>query len=245
MYGALVSGYGSAAVVLLAAGRRRRDLWPPSAPEGGLRLTIVIPLLVAVLLIGELFRRGLLLPSGDWPVLARMANQFLIFSPVFVAATIGALRGPDVARRVAFMPKNKVWLRLACGIAAAGVALIAYYSVSGRLSQLPASAAAMLSPPLLAYAVQILGEDLAIGMLLAASLRRLKPWLSIVACGLLFAASHVPAMIAADTSVADFARLVADGLLAAGIVALLLRLRDVWLIWPVHVAMDLTQFVKL
>jgi membrane protease YdiL (CAAX protease family) len=100
------------------------------------------------------------------------------------------------------------------------------------------------SPSNIPYGIQILGEDLGIAMLLASLLRIIKPRTAVIVTGLLFALGHVPAMVTGGATGSEFVRLISDGLLAAGVVAVLLRLRDVWVLWPVHVAMDLTQFLR-
>jgi membrane protease YdiL (CAAX protease family) len=122
-------------------------------------------------------------------------------------------------------------------------ALVAHQAVVGRLDTFPSSLAQIVHPANISYGIQILGEDLGIAMLLASLLRKIRPRTAVIATGLLFAAGHVPAMVTGGAVGPEFLRLIADGLLAAAVVAVLLRMRDVWVLWPVHVAMDLTQFL--
>ena len=66
-----------------------------------------------------------------------------------------------------------------------------------------------------------------------------------IGAALLFAAAHVPAMVAQGASVEELlglARDVALGLLVLGSV---LRSGDILWFWPIHVVMDLTQFPRV
>jgi hypothetical protein len=59
----------------------------------------------------------------------------------------------------------------------------------------------------------------------------------------MFALGHVRQLVAATATTAEYVVLVVDAVLAAGMTLLLFRVPEVWLLWPVHVALDLTQFV--
>jgi hypothetical protein len=243
-YGALVAGYACAVVVMLAVAAQSDRLWPRSAHGVGLPLRYVLVPLGAVIAIGLLAQRGLLFPTaGEWRILTAALNQLLIFSPVFGVAGYALARG-DLSRARVMLPRDHVPVRLGLGLLAALVALVAHHATLARLDDVPASFAQIVSPVNVSYLIQILGEDLAIAMLLASLLRTITPRTAVVATGLLFALGHVPAMIDGGRPASEFARLVADGLLAAGVVAALLRMRDVWVLWPVHVVMDLTQFLR-
>lgn len=245
-YWALLAGYAAGLLVLTLPLRALGSLWPREAErEPGWPIRRVAMLLVGIIIVGQMFQAGWLIPSTAGRVFARMANQALIFSPVFIAAIVAASRGPAYLRRVALIPSDRVWQRLAVGITAAALAFLVHQGVARGWADFGASLRQVTSPELLSHAVQILGEDIAIAMLLAAIVTRVRPRVAIVATGLLFALGHVPTMLVAGTTAAELARLVADGLLAAAVVAALLRMRDVWAIWPMHVAMDLTQFLRL
>lgn len=205
----------------------------------------VLAMVAAVVLIGQVIQvAGLASRSANHRIALRVMTQLLIFSPVFIAAAMAARRGDAYARRVAFVPTDRVATRLASGSAAAAIALIVHEAAARRLTDLGGTAASLIEPVRLSHAVQILGEDLGIGILLASSLRRFKPATAAVVTGSLFALGHIPAMLTAGQPLSEFVGLVADGLLAASVVSLLFRVRDVWAIWPVHVIMDLTQFLE-
>lgn len=246
-YAALVAGYGVAAAGLLFAARDER-FWPsharaPLAP--GLSLPRVLPILVAVVLIGQIMQRLVEAPSDAIPRLVFLtASQLVIFAPVFVIAGVALHRGDAESRRVVLLPRTFVAERLLVGVAAAAAALLAHQAVAGRIPLLGESVAGLLSLRHVQHLPQILGEDLAIALLLSSLLHHVRARTAIVATGLLFALGHVPAMLGSALRASDLAQLVADGLLSAAVVAVLLRLRDVWCVWPVHVVMDLTQFIE-
>ncbi len=245
MYVPLVAGYVCAIIVLVAVASRSDRLWPRATHEGGLTLKVVVPLIGAVIAIGLIAQRGLLIPvAGEWRWLIGVLNQLIIWSPVFAVAGHALARGGEVSRAKVMLPRDQVPLRLGVGVLAGLCALVAHQATAGRLDTLPSSIAQIIRPANIPYGVQILGEDLAIAMLLASLLRKITPRTAVVATGLLFALGHVPAMITDGATMSDFVRLFADGLLAAGVVVVLLRVRDVWVLWPVHVAMDLTQFLR-
>lgn len=246
-YASLVAGYGVAAVGLLFAARFER-FWPshtrvPLAP--GLPLPRVVLILVAVVLIGQIMQRLVGAPAGAIPrLLFLTASQLVIFGPVFVIAGIALHRGDAEARRVVLLPRTFVAHRLLVGVAAAAAALLAHQAVADRIPLFGESFARLFSLRHVQYLPQIFGEDLAIAMLLAGLLHHVRARTAIAATGLLFALAHVPAMLGTALRASEFAQLVADGLLSAAVVAVLLRLRDVWCVWPVHVVMDLTQFIE-
>src|SRR5688500_8431572 len=132
MYAALVAGYASAIVFLLVAARWNQPLWPRIEPiPRGLPLRYTALSLALVLVIGQLFSSGLLLPAnGRLEILARTANQFLIFAPVFAIGAILLVRGDDRARRIALLPGDHLHWRIGFGILAALVAVTAYQIIA-------------------------------------------------------------------------------------------------------------------
>ena len=76
----------------------------------------------------------------------------------------------------------------------------------------------------------------------SAALRR--PWLVAAIVAALFAAGHVPGMLASGAGVAELIPLILDAALGVGILLVLNRSADIWWFWCVHFAMDMTQFFK-
>ena len=245
MYPALYAGYAAAALALWGAAAVRPALWPRAVqtPNASLPLWRTLAIIISVLALGQVYQAGLMLPEHTtWRDAARLANQLLIFLPVFAVVAVSMHDGDETVRGRAFVPRNGIAQRLAIGCAVAAIATFVFLTVrpdAARLSTMPAR---LLASPNAAHAAQILGEDFAMGLILASAVRHVGPKAAVIAAGSLFAAGHIPTMVAQGAPLADFPALAADAGLAAGMMALVLRLRDLWPIWPVHVAMDLMQF---
>ena len=68
---------------------------------------------------------------------------------------------------------------------------------------------------------------------------------AVVAAASLFAAGHIPSMLARGASLTELAALVRDVTLGLVVLGTVLRSRDILWFWPVHVTMDLTQFARV
>jgi hypothetical protein len=88
-------------------------------------------------------------------------------------------------------------------------------------------------------------EDLTIAILfvrLAQAAGRLGATL-VVAC--LFAAGHIPAMLAQGASWLEVAGTLRDAGLGVAVILVLQRSRDVLWFWPLHYCLDMTQFARI
>ena len=65
---------------------------------------------------------------------------------------------------------------------------------------------------------------------------------TIVLVAVLFAAGHIPSLLATGAAVEDLIALLADAGLAIAVLCVLQRLADIWWLWCVHFAMDMMQF---
>jgi hypothetical protein len=242
-YAALLGGYAVACAILLAASSRQRLLWPRAEPSAaaGPRLPEVMLLLVGVIAIGQLYQQGMLLTErGSWREAARTVNQLLIFAPIFARLAMAVYRGRS--RAIALAPVDHLGARLAIGIATVAVAVAVYLLILPKNTPASTVIERLFSARSVAFAVQILGEDLGIGLLLASLARHVRPQRAVLASAMVFAAAHIPAMIKRREVAGEFIHLVGDAGLAALAVAVVFRLRDVFVLWPVHVALDLMQF---
>jgi hypothetical protein len=68
---------------------------------------------------------------------------------------------------------------------------------------------------------------------------------TVIGAALLFAGAHVPAMIAQGASAGELLGLVRDAILGLLVLGAVLRSGDILWFWPIHVAMDLTQFPRV
>lgn len=239
-YYALLISY-AAALALRLLYERIREL--PAAPaveferparEFGFAMAAVI----CVLLVGQIYVRGLLLPAtGAGAAIIESVNQIVIFSPLILLLVIRRQ-----APRTAWLPRDRVAERIGLGIALAlisvGIFLI-YRADSRPLSDVLFDT---FAPQNLPHLVQVFLEDVSIAIIFV----RLRAWIgtrwSIGLVATLFAAAHIPAMLAGGAALADLHTLLLDAALAVGILAVLQRVCDIWWFWWVHFAMDMMQY---
>jgi hypothetical protein len=88
-------------------------------------------------------------------------------------------------------------------------------------------------------------EDIAIAILMVRFAAAIGPRRAILVVAALFAAGHIPALLATGGTQAELISLVRDAALAAGVIAVALRGADVWILWPIHFAMDMSQWINV
>jgi len=204
------------------------------AREFGLAMAAV----VCVLLIGQLYIRDLLLPStGRAAALLESVNQIAIFSPLLLLLVIRR-QSP----RTAWLTRSRVVERIGLGIALALVSVAVFVAFRAESRPLVHVLADSFAPRNSPHLVQVFLEDVSIAIIFV----RLRAWIgtgwSIGLVAALFAATHIPAMLAGGAALADLQTLVLDATLAVGILAVLQRVRDIGWFWWVHFAMDMMQY---
>ena len=244
-YPPLVAAYAVALVSWYAVSLRPWSPWrePPELEldhpwrETGYALAAAI----AVILLGQLWVRGIRLPERGsiGPAIAAV-NQILIFSPMPLLLLI---RGHDSA--TAWLPLPRWGARLAIGVSLAAIAVTVYsllradaagpFTIMGRI----------LSYQHLDEAVQVLMEDVTIAILLARLAAATGRARAVVIVAALFAAGHIPALLASGAPVSQLWSLLLDATLAVAVLGALLRSRDILWFWCLHFAMDLTQFDRV
>lgn len=241
-YGALVTGYGAAMAGWLLINRFVPGVWPavPSATfERPWRAFGAAMLGVAgVLVVGQAFLRGWLLPErGPFAPILGALNQVAIFAPVLLVL---AIRREPLS--TAWLTARRLPVRLAAGAALALLALMTYTIARRDADGLPVVVARILQYPHLDEACQVLLEDITIAVLFVRLAAATSSRTAIGVVALLFAAGHVPAMLAGGAGMAELASLGRDVLLGVALIAVLQRSRDVLWFWCVHFAMDMSQF---
>jgi len=96
----------------------------------------------------------------------------------------------------------------------------------------------------ISIAVQVLLEDILIAALAARLVAATKVWIAIVVAAALFAAAHIPAMLAEGAGLSQLSTLLLDTGLGVLVIGAIITSRNVWWFWPIHAVMDLTQFLK-
>jgi len=235
--------YGAASVGWLVASRVWSTLWPkPSPPRFARPWREVAYGLIAcagVVAIGQLYQRAWHFSAvGTMAPVAGAVNHFLIFSPIGLLLLI---RGQTLD--TAWVPRNRILTRVAIGLGLAGIAIFAYCVSRGRSGEFFPLIGRVYRFDRLEHLAQVFFVDVAIAVMivrLSAALRR--PWLAAILVGAMFAAAHIPALIGQGASSADLLRLVWDSLLFTAVVLIAQRSGDIWWLWCVHFAMDMTQF---
>lgn len=241
-YPALVVGYAAAMVGWLLLSWRFRDLWPAARPvefpHPWRSIGAVMIGGVAVLLVGQAFVRGWLLPEQGplGPVLGAV-NQVVIFAPLLL---VPMLRKETAAS--AWLSMQRLPARLAAGAGLAVLALGMYTLVRDGSDGLPAVLPHAFSYGRLDEAVQVLLEDITIAILFVRIAAAVGPRKATALVALLFAVGHIPALLAGGAAPAELLSLVRDVLLAIALITILRRSRDIVWFWPVHFVMDMSQF---
>jgi len=192
----------------------------------------------AVLGIGILYSQGWLLPatSRHRPALDAV-NQVLIYSPIPLLLLVRR-QGPETA----WLPTRRILSRVGVGLVLALLALLLYALVRTGVQAWPELVLQTYQPRHISYLVQVLLEDfgIAVAFVRFRAALGLRPTLLIVAT--LFAAAHIPGLLASGATLTDIVTLSGDVGLGVLALAVLQRARDIWWFWMVHFALDMTQF---
>lgn len=190
----------------------------------------------AVLAIGQFYTRGMLLPESNGALKA--LNQALIFAPILVF--LAWKRSPSVA----FLPQRSALIGLGLGALLALSATIIYFLARGRAQYIDDALAFLVDARHIPLLVQVLFEDIGIAILLGLAAAVLGPRGAVIAAALLFAAAHIPAILAGGASAASLTPLFLDTILGTLVMGAVLRTRSIWWFWPVHSVLDVLQFFK-
>ena len=242
-YYGLLAGYATAILACLLVARLLPALWPRREavlfPHPWREVAWALLGVVGVLLIGQLYVRHWLLPARSlWEPLIEGANQALIFLSI-LAVPLFRHHGLDTA----WIPVDRIWARLLVGLLLAALAVLAFSLVAPGYNGWLAIYPRVYSPKNFGLLVQVFCEDVAIAILLVRFRAAIGLWATILLVAILFAAAHIPAMVATGASLSELARLVMDAGLGTVVLFVAQRSADVWWLWCVHFAMDMMQFV--
>ncbi|MDT8340943.1 MAG: hypothetical protein RQ751_05475 [Longimicrobiales bacterium] len=243
---ALLAGYAAALAGWWGIHRLiRPGLWPAGEavsferPWAEFGLAVLAAALTP--LVGQFWVRGLLLPEeGAFGPLLASVNQIAIFAPVL--AFIG-LRGLD--RNGVWLGGNRIGERLGAGAVLAMLALLAWSLVRADDHGFLTSLLRVPRYGNLDVPVQVLLEDVTIALLFVRLCAAAGHRVAIGAVALLFAAGHVPTLLATGAPLAELVALLGDAGLAALVLSVLWRSRDITWFWLVHTMLDMTQFTRV
>jgi multisubunit Na+/H+ antiporter MnhB subunit len=241
-YAALVVSYGAALAGWLLLHRFLHGLWPAAEPArfahpwratGAALLGVV-----GVLLVGQAYVRGWMLPEvGIVGPIFGAINQIAIFAPILLVLVFR--REPASS---AWLSRDRLPARMAAGAGLAILALGVYTLVRAEADTLPTVLSRVVSYGHLDEAVQVFLEDITIAILFVRLAAAIGPAKATGLVALLFAAGHIPAMLAGGADAAQLALLARDMLLGVALITVLQRSRDIVWFWFVHFAMDMSQF---
>ena len=241
-YAGLFFGYAIGLVAMFVIARQAPHIWPvrpaPRFERPWREVGWAFVAAAGVLAIGMLYSRGWLLPatSRGRPLLDAV-NQLLIYGP-FLLLLAWRRHGLETA----WLPTRNIPLRIGTGLALALLALATYAVVRFGIGAWPSLVAHVYSPRHFSYFVQVLLEDISIAILFVRVRSVLGlPW-TLIVVAVLFAAAHIPGLLASGAVATDLLHLFGDVALGILGLALLQRLQDVWWFWGVHFALDMTQF---
>ncbi len=244
-YPSLVVAYLVGLCGWLVASRFAPNVWPRKREDGFTRpwkeLGVALVGALGILAMGQLWTRGIRLPEEGalGPVLGAI-NQGLIFAPILLVV---------VLRRhswsTAWLPGRRVPVRVVTGLVLASLAVSAYSLVRAGAQAPWIVLSRIWRYEHLDLMAQVLLEDLTIAILfvrLAGAIG--SPWATVVvAC--LFAAGHIPAMVAHGATWVELGGLLRDAGLGVAVILDLQRSRNVAWFWCIHFCLDMTQFPRI
>ena len=189
--------------------------------------------------IGQLYMQGYLLPhKGYLSFLTESLNQVLIFLP-FPLLLIFRQQAIETAWiQVSHRPRS-----IGIGLGLAALAIAVFLLGKGNIKQYTEVWVQVYSPQNLPHLVQVFFEDFAIALCFV----RFQAWLgkrkAIWIIALLFAAAHIPAMLADGVSPATMTSLLLDAGLGILVLSILNKSQDILWFWMLHFALDMMQFV--
>jgi hypothetical protein len=172
--------------------------------------------------------------------LFRSANQVLIFLP---ALAVLVLQGSFWRKN--FLPLEGAAGSLILGLGLALAAFTVFVAARHGIGAWPEMGRQIAGPASISIAVQVLLEDILLAALAARLLAATNWMVAIGAVAALFAAAHIPAMLAEGVALNELGSLVLNTGLGVVVIGAIIVSRNVWWFWPLHAVMDLTQFLRV
>ena len=216
-----------------------RDAQRPQFAQPWREVGIVLLAVVGTLLLGQLWVRGIRLNmTGPWAPVGESINQIIIFGPIIA---VPILRRHGWAS--AWIRRDQIAIRLAIGLVLALVALLLFSTLEREAASWSDAVREVFAPSRAHLAVQVLLEDVAIAILFVRVAAAMGPRRAVMIVAALFAAAHIPSMITRGDTGAELVALLRDAGLAMLVVGTAWRSADIAWVWPVHYALDMTQFL--
>jgi len=239
-YISLIAAYGTGAVLWVLTNYWFKRIWnnqkEVSFQKPWLEFVYAIIAVLGILGIGQLYIRELLLPNNG-NVVVDAINQVLIFSPTFLLLLIRKQSLDTI-----WVPRTKVIIRLAIGLAITLIALFVYYLIRKNANDFGSILVNTYHPKNISYLVQVFMEDITIALIFV----RLSAWIgnkkAIILVSILFAAGHIPSLLANGFVITELGSLLFDMAIGIVILSALSKSKDIWWFFMLHFALDMTQF---
>lgn len=242
-YHSLFIAYFIAMLMWFGISRFLPKIWPTESEKIAfakpwLEIGFAFIAVVLTILLGQAYMHwGFFPQKGTLGNIGGALNQVVIFSPFIVLLVI---RKHSFV--TAWLPKSQIFFRIMCGLIIALFSIAVFRLVRENAVSYSTLLAEVYHPQNLPYLVQVLGEDIAIAILFVRIRAAIGFPATILLVASLFAAGHIPAMLANGWQLAEMGSLILDTLLGVGILYFVARSRDIWWFWMVHFAMDMMQF---
>lgn len=242
---ALAAGYAAAMVAWWIAAGRLPAVWPgPPEPtferpwrEFGWAMLGV----VGVIAVGQLWVVGIRLSEeGPGGTVMAAVNQAFIFAPILLVVPLRRHRWTSAW--VYWGSPRTMALRLAVGVVVGAIAVTVYSMVRTGADTPLTILSRIVVPTHADEALQVLLEDIAVAILFVRLQAAIGARWAVGVVATLFAAGHVPTMLAEGRFLEGLPLLLVSVGLGVGVLAVVRRSRDVVWLWCVHFCMDMTQF---
>jgi hypothetical protein len=238
----LVIAYLSACVGWLALVRLRPALWPApvqlESKRPYLDLGLSILAVIFILLLGQAFRAGFLLPTKGQGLarhLAWIIDNLIIYSPIFLTLALRRQRLGTI-----FLSGEGIHKKLAIGIVLGIFSMALFLALRGEVTRMPAILSRVLELKRIVDFVPIFLEGVALAFLFVRLRWALGLWIALLLPALLFAFAHIPNHVASGLSALEIIVFVLmDSTLVAVILYVVQRSRDIIWLGVVHYLMDL------
>jgi len=190
----------------------------------------------AILGIGQLYVRGMLIPNDNNNFVDAL-NQILIFSPTIFLI---AIRKQSI--ETIWLPKSNIPVRIIWGLILSLTSLFIYWLFRKDAASIASIVTNTYHPKNISHIVQVFMEDITIALVFV----RLAAWIgrkwSIVIVAFLFAAGHIPALMSGGASLAEISSLIIDASIGIIVLSAVSKSKDVWWFFLVHFVLDMSQF---
>jgi hypothetical protein len=239
-YIALIPAYATAVGLWFLISRFLKTLWNNEVTtefkKPWLEFVYAIIAVTTILGIGQLYMRSMLIPNNGNNYIDAL-NQFFIFSPSILLILVR-----KQSTNTIWLPKSKILLRISIGLVIALSSLFIYWLIRKNASGYISILSNTYHPKNISHLLQVFMEDITIALVFV----RLSAWIgrkwTIGMVALLFAAGHIPSLIASGASTVEMSSLFIDTFIAIVILSAVSKSRDVWWFFMVHFALDMSQY---